>query len=714
MSRATTFRLGPGTELTDGTRRFRITNFVRDAASGVQAVIDVDGSSERIAFSDLCLHSPRLASASPTELLEPCDAEWRALPEDVRRRVIDLARHLTQIDTGSPDGNFERAVLLGRVDPRYDPRTTTLSERVRAKSIELTALGRRGASVRTLRRQIEGFRRHGHIALADGRWGKRRNPLDRADPEAVGVLRELMVSRLPGAGISQRNLLNLARVQLRSAGHVDFAAHRSLGAVVGELTRGLAFQRPSRSRDTHTNRPDGPYGRLIVTRPGEVVQIDATPSNVHCWFPDEGWMRATILTAIDCYTRQILALRVVPGAISARDSCLLLWDVTQPQVPRLGAPFELARWHGVPSRVVIDVDQTRLPNEPAIGTKPSHLPSVVVIDHGAEFDSVAFQSACMRNEIDVIFARPGQATDKAIVESWHKTLDHALMVLPGYKGANPQNHPRDAERDAALTCADLHDMLWTWILTVYHERAHDGLRSRSNPAILMSPNMTFDLFIERGGYLEVPHDPFRRLAFLPCDTRLLQDHGIRVLNHVYNSAELIALRPLVQRGVGVKAIELTVYYDPWDMTRIYVRHPRDQSWVCVPLAHPTHQVIAPFSDIITRAAIESTIDGSRAPLAGDELLHRELAVIAAWNAGNFAGTKQQRQHAAERARQQLLAGEVDNWPDELRSLAFFDRAEQQEQLGIDLSDAEEDDAEIFDEETDDDDGDSDDDDGLAL
>ena len=127
-----------------------------------------------------------------------------------------------------------------------------------------------------------------------------------------------------------------------------------------------------------------------------------------------------------------------------------------------------------------------------------------------------------------------------------------------------------------------------------------------------------------------------------------------------------------------------------------------------PVEHPAHAIIAPFSDVVTRAAIESAIDGTRTPLGPDELLAREVAVIAAWNAGSFADLKQRRLHAAEQSRQQILAGEVASWPDELRALAFFDPDEQADAPGLDLSEAESDDLEVFDDDADDDE------DGLAL
>jgi len=711
------FTLGAGAVLHDGMRMLRLLGCERDQGGELLAVLDVDGTITRLPFAQLCSDTATLAPIVGHGGGEPVpgDPLWEGLPRAEQEAVMALARHLRQVLTGSPDGNLERAIALGRVDPRYDPRVVSeIGDRLRSKSKELRALGVPGAAVPSLKRKLESFRVHGAMGLVDKRWLRRKDPLDGVPSEVLDVVGATVAAQLAGARLSARKLIALSRSELNRAEIGQETTPNQLRVIVGELSRGRAMHRESRSRATNSNRPERVYGRLLSNRPGEIVQIDATPSNTHVWFPDAGWCPATILTAIDTYSRQILALRVVPGAISTRDTSLLLWDICQRQVPRCGWPRELRRWHGMPVLVQIDSEQTRLPNErPSaadrlVGEKRAVPASTVVIDHGGEFDAEHFLSVCARNGIDVIFARPRTATDKGIVESWHYTLDQALRLMPGYKGANPQDHPRTAETDAALTCADLQDMVWTWILTVYHDTPHEGLRDPANPRIRLSPNMAFDRFIEVGGHVEVSHDPYRLINFLSCKPdATIQSDGIHLMRRTFVNERVVELGARMQRGVGAKARPIPVYYDRWDLTRLYLHDPFAHEWVCVPAATPGGTAIAPFSEAITRAAIEDTIRG-KGPTSNTELHRREVELLAAFSSGVFPDRRERRLHALETSRQTTFAGEIETWSQEMRELAFPPTPARPDEGLEGFDDAEQDDAEVFGYDN------GDDVDGLAL
>ena len=698
------YTLGEGAVLHDGARTVMVRGFGRDGTGALTVEIEADGVLERIAFAELCRNTSTLVPLSLAPEHEPTSPDWIALPEEARRQALQAARHLRQVLTGSPDGNPERARLVGVVDARYDPERVELRDRIRAKSEELRAAGVRGFSEASIYRKLAGFSENGLLFLIDDRASKRVDPLTAVDPAVVDVARQVIADRASSAQLSARKLNALVRHAVEDAKLQ--APARELNSVVRELTRGHAMHRTARSRSTHTNRPVGLQGRLIATRPGEVVQIDATPSNVHAWFPDYGWGPATILTAIDVYTRQIVALRVVPGALTTRDSALLLWDACRAEVSAAGWPWKLRRWHGMPTLVCIDSDQTRLPIEPddkrRIGSKTALLPSMVVIDHGSEFDAEHFQSVCARNGIDVLFSRPRTPTDKGVVESWHYTLDQALRTVPGYKGANPMDHAAGVEGDAVLTCADLQDMLWAWILTVYHDTPHSGLRDQSQPAISVSPNMMFDRFVAVGGHIDVPRDPYCVIGFLSAEQRLVQDDGIHVHNRTYVSEDLLALRPRMQRGVGAPPRALTVYYDRWDLSRVFLKHPTEQRWVCVPMAVPGGAAVSPFSDALARHAMREHLRGTR-PASTDELIAREQQLLANWNAGEYADRRDRRIAALEHERQTSYARDIADWSQEMRDLAFPPRPIESEGL-VGYEDADLDDAEVFDYADDDVDG----------
>lgn len=691
------YRLGGGTALTDGQRHVRLMGFERHDGAGLNVLIEVDGLLQRTPFAQLCANTPALASLNSNGDADdgpPDDPQWEALDAQSQAGALQMARHLRQVMTGSPDGNLDRAIALGRCDDRYDPRLVPeLSQRIRHKSAELAAMGERGVAFSSLERKIQLFGASGVMGLVDKRSLRSLDPLEGLDPDVASVIGDVVATRIAKSQLSNRNMMTVVRAELRSQGLGGSISDRQLKIVLRELTRGRALHRPIRSRKTHSNRPGGVLRRIQPSRPGEIVQIDATPANAHVWFPDLGWGAATILTAIDAYIRQILALRVVAEAVTTRDTALLVWDMCQGQVRQSGWPRELRRWHGIPHLVVIDSEQTQLPNEgtDVIGTKPAVMPSAIVIDHGREFDAEHFLSVCARNGIDVIFARPNVATDKGIVESWHNAVDQALRLMPGYKGPNPQDHPAGAEADAALTRADMQDMLWTWILTIYHDRPHEGLRDPANPRIHVSPNIAFDRFIEVGGYIEVPTDPYRLISFLSCkpDATVQQD-GIRINHHRYNDERVVKLRSRMQSGVRSKTRRIPVYYDRWDMSRVYLLHPFDREWLCIPLATPGGTAVAPFSEAITRAAISDTIHGDR-PAGVDEIARREVELLAAFSSGVFADRRERRLRALEESRQTALASEIEGWSHEMRELAFPPQPEPDEGLdgydGAELDDA---------------------------
>lgn len=60
------------------------------------------------------------------------------------------------------------------------------------------------------------------------------------------------------------------------------------------------------------------------------------------------------MTAIDIFTRCIVALRVVTGSVTSRDVAMLIWDIGRPTVTRAGFPYELAHHHGMPTLIAVN------------------------------------------------------------------------------------------------------------------------------------------------------------------------------------------------------------------------------------------------------------------------------------------------------------------------------------------------------------------------
>ena len=337
--------VGAGVVLQGATGPVRVEGFERGADGRLVGVVLQCSGRRVVPFSELCLEALANGRASVDQLELPAGPAWAELPEAERHRLEERARDLMQVLTGSRRGNPEADRTEGRLTDTYDPARSSRSSRLAAKARELAARGERGASRAQLSRQLAAFQTEGVLGLVDARVQSRLAPIE-VDEAIEKALGEFLVSRSGEARVSDARLAVMARAWLEAAGVEFTGSGRQLLRILGQLSRGMALHREARSRQVHDNKPQKVYGRLTVSRPGEVVQIDATTTTIHCWFPSLGWARATILTGIDVYSRCIVALRVVPGSVTSRDVAYLLWDMGRPEVSRHGWPYELQSWHG--------------------------------------------------------------------------------------------------------------------------------------------------------------------------------------------------------------------------------------------------------------------------------------------------------------------------------------------------------------------------------
>lgn len=679
--------VGPGRCVRIEDQIVRLVRYDRDAG-GLHAVVErPDGSQTVMPFTEFCQRTSTITRPIGPDGVEVIDSvDWASLPEDTRNETLELAEDLLEVRTGSRRGEPELDRASGLLNPAYDPALTTTEDRIRTKIAERRAKGL-PASRSMLFRSMAALGEGDLLALVHK---NRKLPGGGgAAPELLAALREFLASRQDEARVPDSVLATMARAELTGAGH-----HVSLGSsawarVVGEAARGLGLHRAARSRSNRRDTPRVPFGRLSVSRPGELVHIDATPSNVHCWFPGLGWARATILTGIDVYDRDIVALRVVPGAVTSRDAALLLWDIGRPSVTRAGWPFNRVNWHGVPrmASLVAEAGSVRLDPATTIGTKHGRHPTTVVLDNGAENRSAHLRSAAARNGIGIIFCPPAAPHTKGIVEAWHNSLDTVQSLLPGYKGANPGNHPRLAELGSVLTAGDLHDALWDWIFTVYRHREHSGLRDPANPLLKSSPADIFERYLQHGGEVGFPTDPWRMIDFLSTKSRLLQDYGLNIDRRIYNSEALQELRSLLQRGAGAKPRPLTVHYDRWDISRVYVRHPVERTWMMIPRVGPHQLAMPPCTELLHHAALAQTLRQERGSLHPDQVQLAEMRLYMNWSRGIFEDRQAQRMAALEASRSAMHAHDLEDATDEYRTLAYPDGTDLPEPPDIQDSDS---------------------------
>ena len=106
--------------------------------------------------------------------------------------------------------------------------------------------------------------------------------------------------------------------------------------------------------------------------------------------------------------------------------------------------------------------------------------------------------------------------------------------------------------------------------------------------------------VEAAGYVPVALTGEDYIELLPAQWRGIGDSGIQIDYRTYNCAELAPYRRLPS-GLATREGRWEVHYDPYDLTRIWVRNHHHGGWITVPWTHLA-MVTQPFADFTWRHA----------------------------------------------------------------------------------------------------------------
>jgi transposase InsO family protein len=545
------------------------------------------GALTQVAVGFLLGHpTTRIAGAddAPVEALGTALSDLTtAQAEVVRQRLA----HVQEVLTGYRSGSAETAAP-GEPRPEYDP-VLPLMARYQAKADEM------GVGLRSLRRWVKGFQELGPAGLVDGRGQRRLDPLRGVDQRWLDVCAAVLDEHVEASRPTRDLLLQRVEARVEQAHGKDVVPlpGRKRGRqVLAELSRGTnAFVGSTKGKRSIANRPEGPYGRLRPTRPGEYLLLDTTTLDV---FAMESvtlrWVRLELTIALDLLTRCIVGLRLSPVSTKAVDAALVLYEAINPNTSTLTGSG-LVPYHGVPKLVVIDSDR--------LAATAKGLPGVaaetLVVDHGKIYLSEHLFSVCARLGISIQPARPYTPTDKAAVERFFRTLNEQLLAaLPGYKGPDVYSRGKDVESQAYFFVDELERVIREWVATVYHQRPHDGLVDPAVPGLRYSPLEMFDLGIARAGRLRVPARADLVYDFLPVVWRTIQHYGVEAHGLRYNGAVLGNYRSRTSPYTGANAGKWPFRFDPDDVSRLYFQDPADNSWHLLRWEH-AQEIPAPFS-----------------------------------------------------------------------------------------------------------------------
>ncbi len=546
--------------------------------SGSRArLADVTGAESSIALAEL-LSAPGFRMVTRAAAALPPQGLLDALPGEAAEQARWWERHIIEVVTGAPP----EAASGTRPRPEYDPESRTLRQRELAKVGELAAGGHQ-VPLSTLQRLRLSYEKRGVWGLVDHRAARR--PGVRTDERVLEAIAQA-VREETGRSTGTVDRLRRRVEQILADEHgIDPAevmpARATFYRLAGQAAAGRHTFGSARTRRSLAKRPDGPFGTVTAVRPGEWTQIDSTPLDVRVVLDNGMTDRVELSWIIDIATGTIPAAVLRP-ATKAVDAALLLARSMTPEPMRPGWPDALRMSRSVlPHRRLTQVDE-RLEHAAA---RPVIVPETIVCDHGMVYMSQAFRNACRAMGISLQPAHEGSPWEKGSVETSFSAVGTLFaQYVAGYAGSSVERRGEDAAAGAAWSMLELQQLLDEWLVTTWQNRPHDGLRHPLMPGEALTPNEMYAALVETAGYVPVPLAAGDYIELLPAAWRAVNAYGVKIGHRTYDCK---ALNPYRRQHSGVNARKglWEVHYDPYDVTRVWVRDHHGGGWIQAPWTH---------------------------------------------------------------------------------------------------------------------------------
>ncbi len=667
-------RVGVGTRFRYDGETVEVIELVA-AASGNEVVLkDGWGKLLRVALKELLLSErARVIPDGPgpggDDDRDPAGVVLAQLSNEQRTAVLDRAGHVREVLTGYRSGSAELRAQ-GEPRPPYLP-DRPLYERYAGKATEL------GVTRRTIQRWVRDYQRDGDAGLVGSRAP--RPTVTKVDPRWVETALEVMVEHTGESKPSRTAVIERAQARVIARFGPDVVAQPSRATafrVLADLERRHPLFRLStkRNRDI-ADRPEGAYGKLRPTRPGEYLLMDSTRLDVFGFDPlTLRWVQAELSIGMDWYTRCVTGLRITPVSTKSVDVAAVLFQSFRPR--RAGRDWpRLAVWpeHGIPRTVLVDVEAVQGPGL----AWPPVVPETLVVDHGKVYVSEHLTSVCQRMGISIQPARLRTGRDKGPVERFFRTVrEDLLQVLPGYKGPDIHSRGENPQADAFFFLDELEAIITEWVATVYHHRPHTGLVDPGLPGLRLSPAAMFEHGLARSGYIHAPRDPDLAFEFLKTEWRTIQHYGIEIGRRRYNGPALAPYRTASSPYRGPVRNGWPFQVDPDDITRVFFRDPAERRWHTLKWEHAAAASMPLSEDALTFAR---TLAAAKYRYPDDRIAVADL--LQRWNLG-LGTTLAERRMALRISREQAAITVPDTDEPPVSALASVHAALGQPTVGV--------------------------------
>jgi transposase InsO family protein len=187
------------------------------------------------------------------------------------------------------------------------------------------------------------------------------------------------------------------------------------------------------------------------------------------------------------------------------------------------------------------------------------LPSIIVVDNGKEFHSVALQETCRRLGITVQMAERLCAHLKGKVERFFRTLN--MQVIHALPGTTLSTFDRKSDyrpkKAAKVTLLQLNVLLHKYLIDIYPHQWQCGIKNTPHAA-WTKPKVRF-----------VAREPRQQdeiyLLTCPVVTRKLHHYGVELFGLRFQHEALAEVRIAAKGNTDVE-----IRYDPVDLTQVYV------------------------------------------------------------------------------------------------------------------------------------------------
>lgn len=212
-------------------------------------------------------------------------------------------------------------------------------------------------------------------------------------------------------------------------------------------------------------------GKLLVHQILDRWEIDHTPLDVLVVDPVSGKVigRPFITVVLDRYSRMVMAFLI---HLSAPDTESVLRVIERAIRPKAG---------------LLEKDPHIKNDWPARG-----LPNMIVPDNAAEFHAGDLILAFDQLGIEILYPRSRGPEMKGGVERFFRTLAIGLIHrLPGTTFSNTRERgDYPSEERASLTLQELETLVLRWVVDVYHQKTHRGLRGKTPMEIWRAGEIT--------------------------------------------------------------------------------------------------------------------------------------------------------------------------------------------------------------------------------